>query len=570
MRKKIIPITIIIPIIVILIVSAVALVIGKIVEKNMSSKVVVSVEEYYGVPEDEAKLIVDGAEAEVNALIRDGEAYIPLSMAECLITRIYYDVFDDVIIYTTATEKYVYTANESVYTVNGEENKDKFPSFIEEGGNVFVSVKFVERLHPMEVTLTEAPYRLIIFENTENEYKYAGVNKNTEIRTGSDKKKPLLRELTENDKVYVLENSSDTNYVKVLTEDGIIGYVDIEKLAMDKAESKKFVFDRPDENAGYTSITKEEPIVMGWHQVTSEAANSGLASALSKAEGVNVVSPTWFSIADEKGEIASIASTSYVNKLHAIDIEVWGLINDFNRDIDYNQLFLSHSNRTNLINNIVYFIDTYNLDGINIDFENIKTSYAKGYIQFLRELSIVLRDKKKVFSIDNYIPLDFNAFYDIKEQGILADYLCIMAYDEHYSGSAKAGSVSSIGWVKKSIENTVEKAPIEKVIVGLPFYTRIWREKSNGTLTTEALGMDGGLNLVAGSGTKAEWNEETGQYYAEWKDGEDTMKIWLEEERSLKAKLKEIDRTKAAGVAFWKLGLERKAAWESVTDWLNK
>ncbi|MFC2476539.1 MAG: glycosyl hydrolase family 18 protein, partial [Catonella sp.] len=217
----------------------------------------------------------------------------------------------------------------------------------------------------------------------------------------------------------------------------------------------------------------------------------------------------------------------------------------------------------------VYFVEEYNLDGINIDFEKVKASYARGYIQFLRELSIEMRNRNKVLSIDNYIPLDFNEFYNLKEQGVVADYICVMAYDEHYAGSDEAGSVSSLNWVKKSIENTAKNVPMNKIIVGLPFYTRIWRETDDGKLKTKALGMEGGLNLVSEYAAKKEWNDELGQYYAEWKDGKDKMRIWLEEERSLAAKLKQVNKEKAAGIAFWKLGLERKEAWKSVTDWLK-
>ena len=347
------------------------------------------------------------------------------------------------------------------------------------------------------------------------------------------------------------------------------GYVSSDKIDIKNAENKKYSFDRNKETEEYTSIAGKEPIVLGWHQVTSEAANAGWGTVLANAEGVNVVSPTWFSVADSDGELTTFASKDYVNKLHNINIDVWPLVNDFNKDVDFKKLLTSTASRTKLINNIIYFVEEYNLDGINIDFEKVKASYARGYIQFLRELSIEMRNRNKVLSIDNYIPLDFNEFYNLKEQGVVADYICVMAYDEHYAGSDEAGSVSSLNWVKKSIENTAKNVPMNKIIVGLPFYTRVWRETDDGKLKTKALGMEGGLNLVSEYAAKKEWNDELGQYYAEWKDGKDKMRIWLEEERSLAAKLKQVNKEKAAGIAFWKLGLERKEAWKSVTDWLK-
>lgn len=569
MKKKIIPITMIITVIVIAIVSSLVLIIGKIFEANMPSKVKMPISEYYSLPEGEAKLIIDAAESEENAIVRDKKIYIPFSLAEKMLPKLYYDVFDDIIIYTTATKKYVYKANEVKYTVNKKEDVDEIPSFIDENGNIFVLMDFISTRHTIDVKILSEPYRVVIFEDDKKEYKLCNLSEDTEIRTGNDKKKPVLKELKRTEKIYILENSEEGSFVKALTEDGIIGYVDISKLETDSMESKTFTFDRTNEVEDYTSITRKEPVVLAWHQVTSKLANSTLGSALSKAEGVNVVSPTWFEVKDSTGEITDFASYDYVEKLHKLKIDVWGLISDFNKSVDYKLLLGSDESRTNLINNVMYFIDEYGLDGINIDFENVKASYAKSYIQFLRELSIKMRKKEKVLAIDNYIPLDFNSHYNIKEQGILADYVCVMAYDEHYAGSKEAGSVSSLGWVKRTIEQTVAKVPEKKIIVGLPFYTRIWREKSNGTLKSQALGMAGGKRLVSQNKAKAKWDDEVGQYYAEWEDKNDRMRIWLEDGRSIEKKLKEIDRNKFAGVAFWKLGLEEKEAWKSITNWLK-
>lgn len=569
MRRKIIPITMIITIIVIAIVSGLVFVVGKIFESNMPSSVKISLSDYYELPKGEAKLIVDTKESEINALVKDGKAYIPFSIAEEMLPKLYYDVFDDIIIYTTATEKYVYKANETKYTVNDKEDSEETPSFIDESGNIFVSVDFIKTRHTIEVKFLSDPYRLVIFENDKKEYKICTLSEDVNVRTGNDKKKPILKELKRDDIIYILGNSNEGEFVKILTDDGIIGYVDISKLATESIKNKVFTFDRNRENEEYTSIKREGPVVMGWHQVTSKLANKSLGAILSKVEELNVLSPTWFEVKDSSGEITDFASHDYVEKLHKLNIDVWGLLSDFNKSVDYKLLLGSNENRTNLINNIMYFIKEYDLDGINIDFENVKASYAKSYIQFLRELSIKMREEQKVLSIDNYIPLEFNAHYAIKEQGILADYICVMAYDEHYSGSKEAGSVSSLDWVEKSISKTTEKVQSDKVIVGLPFYTRIWRENSNGGLKSEAMGMTKAKQLVKQNNVKSKWNDKLGQYYAEWQDKNDRMRVWLEESRSITAKLKKVNRKKLAGVAFWKLGLEEKEAWNSVINWVK-
>ena len=568
MIKKLNPIMIIIPVVVIAIISAVILVLGKKLDFSGSNNTEVSLTDYYKLPEGEARLVVDLIKSDENAIIKDGKTYLPYSAAQKMMPRIFYDALDDVVVYTTATEKYVYTAGDKEYQVNGKDETEDVPSFIEDGGNLYVALDFIEKWHEMKADVYENPGRVVIFDENNANYDYAGLKSDTALREAGDKKEPILKELKEGEKVYLLEGTGN-DYTRVFTEDGVTGYIKTSDLDTDNIEHKKYSFDREKEDTGYTSITRDEPIVLGWHQVTSTAANSSWGTALAKAEGLNVISPTWFGVADSEGEVTSLASKDYVTKLKAINVDVWPLISDFNKDVDYNRLFMSTTTRGNLIKNIIYFIEEYNLDGINIDFEHIKSSYAEGYIEFLRELSIEMRSRKKVLSVDNYIPLEFNAFYNIKEQGIVSDYLCVMAYDEHYSGSPKAGSVSSLSWVKNSIENTAKSAPMKKLIVGLPFYTRLWREAHTGKLTSRALSMDGGLNLVSSNKAKKEWDKEKGQYYAEWKDGKDRMRIWLEEEKSLEAKLKLVEKDKVAGIAFWKLGLERKEAWDSVTDWLK-
>lgn len=568
MKKKIIPITVIIPIIVIALISVLILVAGKVMKFSLSNREEISLTDYYKVPVGEARLIVDLVKSDENVLIRDKTAYLPFKVAEKFLPRIYYDVMDDIIVYTTATEQYIYKAGEREYVVNGENNTDEIPSFIEESGNIYVSADFVKKWHEFKIDVFEDPGRVIIFENSDEEYKYCEVKKEAEVREAGSNKDVILKTLAAKEKVYLLENTT-ADFVRIFTEDGVTGYIEVSKLDVENVEDKKYAFDRSKEDEGYTSISGKEPIVLGWHQVTGEAANAGWGAALSKAEGLNVISPTWFSVADSEGELTSFASKDYVSKMHSLNIDVWPLLDDFNKNVDFKKLLTSTELRTKLIRNVIYFVEEYELDGINIDFEKIKASYAAGYIQFLRELSIEMRSRGKVLSIDNYIPLEFNSFYNVKEQGLLADYICVMAYDEHYSGSLEAGSVSSLSWVKKSIANTAANVPMEKLVVGLPFYTRLWRESSDGKLSTKALGMEGGINIVNANNAKKEWNKELGQYYAEWKDGKDRMRIWLEEEKSLAAKLKLVEKDKVAGIAFWKLGLEKKEAWKSVTDWLK-
>ena len=183
-----------------------------------------------------------------------------------------------------------------------------------------------------------------------------------------------------------------------------------------------------------------------------------------------------------------------------------------------------------------------------------------------------------VLSVDNYVPADHNLFYNRKEQGIVADYVIIMGYDEHYATSPEAGSVASIDWVRKGIENTLSEVPAEKVINAVPFYTRLWEERPKTEeelaeeseneefvpykVTSKAYGMDGADRLLSEHNAEKVWNDVCGQYYAEYTEEGSTYKIWLEEEESIELKAALIREYNLAGIAAWKLGFERQDIWE--------
>ena len=214
------------------------------------------------------------------------------------------------------------------------------------------------------------------------------------------------------------------------------------------------------------------------------------------------------------------------------------------------------------------------MDGINIDFESLPVEAGPHFIQFLRELSVSLRKHGLVLSVDNYVPAGYNKYYDFAEQGVVADYVIIMAYDEHYSGSAEAGSVSSISYVENAIRDTKEMVPADKIIVALPFYTRLWKETNVDGVTVLKVertpGMADAAAILKENGVEAEWDETTCQYYAEFdKDGAH-YRIWLEDERSLAEKAGRVWQAELAGIGAWRLGLETKGVWDVFAGQINE
>jgi spore germination protein YaaH len=174
-----------------------------------------------------------------------------------------------------------------------------------------------------------------------------------------------------------------------------------------------------------------------------------------------------------------------------------------------------------------------------------------------------------VVSVDNYTPASYNAFYNLEEQGRVVDYVILMAYDEHYKGSDEAGSVSSLGFVKSGVEGVLAKVPKERVVVGLPFYTRLWKVEKGKKPTSTAYGMSAAESVLRENEAASKWDDETGQYYAQYKSGGATYKIWLEEETSIQKKLEVVKENDVAGVAFWKLGFERAVTWKTIQETLK-
>jgi len=347
----------------------------------------------------------------------------------------------------------------------------------------------------------------------------------------------------------------------------------------EQTESKAF------EEPVYTNISKDYEINLVWHQVTEKSANDKLLTLLADTKGVNTISPTWFSLSDNEGNISSLADTTYVQHAHQLGIEVWGLVDNFNDAVSTYEVLSYTSKREKLTNQLIAAAIEYDLDGINIDFEELKTEEGEHFIQFIRELSIKCRNNGIVLSIDNYVPSEFSALYNRKEQGIVADYVIIMGYDEHFATSEEPGSVASIGFVRSGIENTLLEVPKEKVINAIPFYTRLWIETPKSeeeiaaetesteyipyNLSSEVYSMANADKLMSANQITPVWDDTTGQYYANYQVDGITYEMWLEEETSIEEKMKLIDEYDLAGVACWKLGLEKQSIWDTIIKYVN-
>jgi spore germination protein YaaH len=309
---------------------------------------------------------------------------------------------------------------------------------------------------------------------------------------------------------------------------------------------------------------------MVFHQVFNEDAADNLAGLINATKDVSIVSPTWFSVNDVSGTISSLATKEYVDVAKSLGLEVWALVDDFNTEISMYDVLSYTSRRETLSNALVEAALEYKLNGINIDFEKISSDAGEHYIEFLRELSVKCRNNGIVLSVDNYVPTPYTEHYNREEQGKIVDYVVVMAYDEYYAGSEVAGPVASIGFVTDAINNTLAVVPKEKTIIAIPFYTRLWKETAEGEVTSESFSMTPAANLLTDNDVEAKWDDSVGCYYGEYQKDGATYRMWQEEEKSIEEKMKAIYEAEVAGVAAWKLGLEKEIIWDVIIPYLNK
>ena len=373
------------------------------------------------------------------------------------------------------------------------------------------------------------------------------------------------------------------NWNKVKTDSGFIGYIPVKELVDEKIKKTEYKND----DAEYTHVTLDKKVSLAWNQVYNQNANNNLDDLLKNTKGINVLSPTWFSLMDKRGNLSTLADLNYVEKAHKKNIQVWALVNDFTDKKLTKTVLTSTELRQRFVRNIMYYADSYDLDGINIDFEYISKDIADDYMQFLRELSIECRKTGTILSIDNYAPSEWSEYFDREQQLKLADYIMIMNYDEHTSGSEEAGSVSSMTYAEKSIKDTIKEAKdASRIINGMPFYTRVWKEtpqedgdgtgtlvqdavNGNYYLTSEAVNMNTAEQLYKEAGVKPAFDKTTGQNFVTYSKGKSTYSIWLEDETSVKARLELMNKYKMGGVAYWALGQEKDSIWKVIYEYFK-
>ena len=508
---------------------------------------------------DKVLVMIDGESYPDTGINIDGRLYLPQEfIADNINVGFYYDKESDATLYSDTSYIYAFKKNQNDYSDDTGKTYTMDYSVIRDvDGECFIAWDYVAERTDCEYQYASEPDRLnVTLKRDAKQCVTAG--KKAAVRYRGGIKSPVLEYVSKGDRLEYVDDIDE--WIKVTTVSGYTGYVKKSEVSdtFEYVREQKAVEE-------HNFLLKNEKITLAWFQVSGTAGNSSIDNNISTISGVNVIAPTWYSVTDASGNMSSYASADFVSKMHQRGIDVWALVSDFDTNVDFAQLYSSKAARTNMVNKLVGEAKSYGFDGINLDYENIKSAYAKDYLQFVRELSVACERNGIVLSTDNYKPEAYNRCYNLKEQSRFVDYVIVMAYDEHYAGT-DAGSVASLPFVKEAVEDTVQLVGKEHVIAGIPFYTRIWTT-TDGNTTSRAVGMQAAIDQLNSDGQVALWNDDCGQYVASYTVGSSTRQIWFEEEKSIEAKMQVIQQENTAGVACWKLGLEKSTVWSVISQY---
>lgn len=518
--------------------------------------------EYFNLTdENSVALIQNGELLEEQAVLIGGEPYAAYTYVESRLNSCFY--------WDEETKGILLTTSGGVQTLlPGDAAVAKTPGGQpavqqESDGKVYISLDVVKEYTDLDYAYYSDPNRVVI-RNEWDGVEQATVQSDTaQVRQKGGIKSLILADVQKGDTLLYLENLD--NWCKVMTADGYTGYIQTEDIS-----EPEDIEARTAKKDSYERITRDHKINLVWHQSTSTESNDAMAEMTAEMTGVNVISPTWFSVTDETGTISSLASADYVKLAHDAGREVWGLIDNFNEAFDETTDLAYASVRSRIIEQLLAEAASCGMDGINVDFENLKEAGIPHYLQFLRELTSAAHAQNLVVSVDTPVPQAYTMYYQRGEQARFVDYMIVMAYDEHFAGSEEAGSVSSLPFVQQAVEEMTRVMPADQVICGIPFYTRVWTEKfGQSAITSEVLGMDGAKNYAKENQMTETWDASLGQNVATVETSDARYTIWMEDEQSMEEKLKVIQSADLAGVAEWKLGFECADVWSLISEYIE-
>ncbi len=517
-------------------------------------------------PTEGLRLIIDNSDLGKDKTdVINGDIYLPYRVVkEHLDPAIFWEKDTGKVIVTTKDKVIRMAADAVTARVNSEEMTLQAP-VREKEGKPWIPVEFLAPLYQVDIKYYPGTRRVVI-TRLNRERKLGRVSAKAKLRTAPGFRNPWLDRLESGDVVEVFGRQGD--YLRVRTAaGGLLGYVAAANISITEvAEPGK-------QDVGPVAVWQPpagERVNLTWEFVTRDNPDTAKIPLL---PGVNVVSPTWFYLSDTAGNVGNRAGSNYVSWAHRRGYQVWALFsNDFNRDRTHAVLAAAEK-REKVIDQLLVYAQLYRLDGLNIDFENVYVKDGDLLVQFVRELVPLAHQQGLVVSIDVTVKsgsANYSLFYDREALGEAVDYVILMTYDEHWASSPEAGSVASLPWVERGVLGLLEEVPRDKLILGVPFYTRLWieKEQEDGSVRVQskALSMKAAAELIAGNGAGVSYDEAAGQHYATWQRGGVVYEIWLENENSMRQRAALVKKYGLAGIASWRRGFEKDNIWEVILE----
>lgn len=471
---------------------------------------------------------------------------------------IYYDNVYDQIITTSETKVAVLQIDKKKITVNGSTIKI-YGSAIKKENEFYLPFSELNDIYNVEIKYNKES-NILTVDSLNREQKKANASKDVSVKYKPTIFSKTIDKIEKGDSVIVIE-SKDNGWYKIRTKLGKIGYTkDITNVysVREEIENKKQI---------------EGKVSLVWDYYSEYATAPNRQGT--KIDGVNVVSPAFANLEKSGSLNINIGETGkkYVEWAHENEYKVWAIVSNNSYKAPTSEVLNDYKKRADLINKIVTMTISYNLDGINIDFENMNESDKDVFSRFIIELAPRLKEYGKVLSVDVTAPdgsPDWSLCYNRNKIGKIADYVIFMAYDQYGVSSTSAGTTAGADWVEVNIKKFLgqEEVAAEKIILGMPFYTRAWNETSSGVKST-VISMKYVDSAVPEEATR-QWNNDLKQYYVEYQKNGTNYKMWIEDENSIEAKFILMHNYNLAGAAYWQKDMEKEGIWELVEKEINK
>ena len=496
--------------------------------------------------------------------IEDDEIYISKQdLGNFFDKYIYEDKENNKIVTTYENKIGAISLKENEININGS-NKETYAHAIEKNGTIYIPIQELEDVYGIEIKYIENTKALTI-DSIAKEQKKAIITKNVAVKSS----KKIIAKTVDRVKKgsYVVVVSEEKGYTKIRTENGKLGYVKSNKIANTVVVREEI------------KETKqiEGKVNLVWDYY-SEVATAPDRTGVTM-DGVNVVSPAFFHL-NSKGELTENIGQEgkkYIEWAHSKGYKVWPMVQNAGSGMINvtSEIMNNYNKRQKLINEIVSLCVEYKLDGINLDFENMKQEDKDMYSRFVIELTPRLKDMGVVISVDVTAPdgsETWSMCFDRHVIGDVADYIVFMAYDQYGASSNKSGTTAGYNWVELSLNKFLKTEEIEsqKIILAIPLYARLWTEDSSGKVVNQSTVPLKSMGNMISDSIEKQWDENLRQYYVEYKEGSYTKKIWIENEESLKEKISLITNNKLGGVASWEKGMETDNFWSFLNQEINK